>query len=201
MKKNITLEYYDTNANELIQLYNSAKVEELHALFLKYIHKNDKVLDIGFGSGRDLKEIMKITPNIFGLDACEKFIHNAENINGLKARVAQSVLPEIHIEEFNRDIAKFDVIVSIAVFMHLNREEIEQTIEKMKSIMIKNGVVIISYSINRQHSDDERHFESLNQAYMVATFRKFGFTIVEEIIAHDGLDREIRWVTQIFRGV
>lgn len=198
MKKNSTVKFYDNNAEELINRYDNAKVDQLYALFSRYIQKDDVVLDIGFGSGRDLKEIMKITPNIFGLDACEKFIKNAENISGLKGRVAKSVLPEIYIEQFNIDISKFDVIVSIAVFMHLNAKKIEQTVEKMKSIVTESGIVIISYSLNRKNSD-ERHFEPLSQKNMIEVFKKYGFAMVEELNTCDGLNRDIGWVTQVYR--
>ncbi len=198
MKKNSTAEYYTNNAEELITRYDNANVEQLHNLFSKYIMKDDTVLDLGFGSGRDLQEIMKITPNIFGLDACEKFIESAEQNNVLKGRVAKSILPDIETDKFQVDITKFDVIVSIAVFMHLSMIEIEQTIEKMKSILIKNGIVIVSYSLKRQ-SIDKRHFEPLSRDIMIEVFRKFGFIVIDEFKNNDGMDRDIEWVTQVYK--
>lgn len=198
MKENITVKFYDNNAEELINRYDNVKVEQLHTLFSKYIKKNDAVLDIGFGSGRDLKEIMKITFNVFGLDACEKFIKNAENISTLKGRVAKSILPDIAIDNFQVNITKFDVIVSIAVLMHLSIKEVEQTIEEMKSILTKNGLVIISYSLKRQ-SVDERYFERLSRNSMIEIFRKFGLTKIDEVENNDGMNRDIEWVTQVYR--
>ena len=198
MEKNSTVKFYDNNAEKLINRYDNAKVEPLHNLFSKYIKKDDTVLDIGFGSGRDLKEIMKITSNIFGLDACEKFIENAEHNSVLKGRVAKSILPDITIDEFQVNVTKFDVIVSIAVLMHLSIKEIEQSIEKIKSILTKNGIVIISYSPNRI-STDERHFEPLSREIMIHIFRKFGFTVIDEFQNSDGLKRDIDWVTQVYK--
>jgi len=198
MKKNSTLKFYDNNAEELITRYDNAKVEQLHALFAKYIQKNDAVLDIGFGSGRDLKEIMKITSNVFGLDACEKFIKNAEYNSALKGRVTKSILPDIIIDKFQVNITRFDVIVSIAVLMHLSMEEIEQSIEKMKSILTENGIVIISYSFGRR-SNDMRHFESLSSEVMIHIFKRFGFTIIDEFQNSDGLKRDIDWMTQVYK--
>ncbi len=198
MKKNSTVEYYDNNAKELIKRYDNAKVEQLHTLFLKYIQKDDIVLDIGFGSARDLKEIMKITSNVFGLDACEKFIENAKYNSILKGRVAKSILPDITIDKFQVNITRFDVIVSIAVLMHLSITEIELTIEKMRSILTKKGILIISYSLHRQNID-ERHFEPLSREIMIQIFRKFGFTEIEEYQNNDGMNRDIEWITQVYR--
>jgi len=198
MKKNSTVKFYENNAEELITRYDSANVEQLHAFFSKYIKKDDAVLDIGFGSGRDLKEILKITSNVFGLDACEIFIQNAEKISGLKGRVAKSVLPEIQIDQFKINISKFDVIVSVAVFMHLNVKEIEQTVKKIKSIILENGICMISYSLHRKNID-ERHFEPLYREDIVKIFEKFGFDIIDEFENNDGLSRDIKWVTQVYR--
>ena len=55
-----TLDFYDDNAKKLIVTYDNAKVASLEKLFQKYITKGDTVLDIGFGSGRDLKTIQTI---------------------------------------------------------------------------------------------------------------------------------------------
>jgi ubiquinone/menaquinone biosynthesis C-methylase UbiE len=54
---------------------------------LNFYKNNAKVLDIGFGSGRDLRTIQTISPNIFGLDACEQFV-NHSNKTTLKGKVA-----------------------------------------------------------------------------------------------------------------
>ena len=198
MKKNCTAEYYDNNAKELITRYDNANVVQLHTLFSKYIKRDDIVLDIGFGSGRDLKEIMKITPNIFGVDSCEKFIENSEQKSAMKGRLAKSILPDIVTNKFQVNIDKFDVIVSVAVLMHLNMIEIEQTIEEMKSILTKNGIVIISYSLHRKNID-ERHFEPFSREIMIHIFRKFGFTLIDEFQNNDGLSRDIEWLTQVYR--
>ena len=198
MKENSTIKFYNKHAKELINQYDNAKVEQLHILFSKYIKKDDTVLDIGFGSGRDLKEIKKITSNVFGLDACKKFIENVEHDSVLKGQVAKSVLPDIIIDKFKVNITRFDVIVSIAVLMHLSIVEIVQTIEKMKSILTKNGIVIISYSLERR-SVDERHFESLSREIMIDIFRRLGFSEIDKFQNNDGMNRDIKWVTQVYR--
>jgi len=198
VEKNITRDFYNNHAEELINQYDHAKVVQLHSLFSKYIRIDNVVLDIGFGSGRDLREISKITPNIFGIDACEKFIKNAEQNITLQGRVTKSILPDIIIDGFKINVDSFDVIVSIAVLMHLDMKEIEQTIEKMKSILTMNGIVIISYSLKRKHIDD-RHFEPLTREIIRDIFRKFGFIKIDESQNNDGMNRKIEWVIQVYR--
>jgi len=54
---NKTQTYYNQNHKELIERYNSATLPQLNKLFNQYIQKSHKVLDIGFGSGRDLRGV------------------------------------------------------------------------------------------------------------------------------------------------
>jgi 2-polyprenyl-3-methyl-5-hydroxy-6-metoxy-1,4-benzoquinol methylase len=112
MKDNKTLDFYKNNAKELITKYDNAQVKSLDKLFEKYIYKYAKVLDIGFGSGRDLRMIQAISPNVFGLDACEEFADHANNTT-LKAYF------QIAIDKIKSSANKFDVVISIAVLMYL----------------------------------------------------------------------------------
>lgn len=195
---NSTLNYYDNNANELIIKYNKAELKQLHSTFEKYIKLDDIILDIGFGSGRDLKVIQTITPNIYGLDSCDIFVNNMKN-NGLKGRIAKSVLPNINIKEFEVPVDKFNVVVSIAVFMHLNINDIEKSIENIKKVLKKDGMIILSYSLKRQILD-ERHFEHLSKLEMTQIFEKFAFIEIDCFENHDVMNRDIEWITQIFKS-
>jgi cyclopropane fatty-acyl-phospholipid synthase-like methyltransferase len=198
IQKNKTLNFYNNNAQNLIPLYNDAKIELLEKLFQKYISKDDTVLDIGFGSGRDLKIIQTITSKAHGLDACEVFIENA-NKTTLKGKVAKSILPNIDITNFKTTVNKFDVIISIAVLMHLTKQEIKKTICNIKEVLIDNGVVIISYPHERA-STDERHFENMNKEIMTKLFNKCNFIMIEEFENKDALNRDIYWITQIYKS-
>ena len=190
---NKTLQYYKNNANILIDKYDNANMSKLYSLFDKYIKKDDTVLDIGFGSGRDLNIISKITNNIFGVDACDKFIINS-NKDNLKGRIAKSILPDIDISKFQFNTGKFDVIISIAVIMHLTFEEIEQTVQNMKKILKQNGKIIISYSLQREAIDD-RFFENLTRDKMT----KLWFAEKKYFYNIDNMNRKIEWITQVYK--
>ena len=68
---NKTQIYYNQNNKELIERYNSATLPQLNKLFKKHIQKSHKVLDIGFGSGHDLKYIRTLGVECWGVDAIE----------------------------------------------------------------------------------------------------------------------------------
>ncbi len=71
MKKNSN--FYSKNHISLIKQYNSIS-SPLKPLFDKYIQSNHKVLDIGFGSGRDLRYIKSLGIDCYGVDNCKEFV-------------------------------------------------------------------------------------------------------------------------------
>lgn len=191
---NPTLDFYDNNAKELISRYDNADLKQLHNIFQKYIKSDNDVLDLGFGSGRDMKFLNSITPNVYGVDACDTFVDNMVN-NGFKDKATKSILPEINIDKLKTN--KFDVVVSIAVIMHLNLIEIDELIKNIKQILKNQGIVIISYSLERSSSDD-RHFEPLTKSIITDVLKKYSFVEIESFENTDVLNRNIKWLTQIF---
>jgi cyclopropane fatty-acyl-phospholipid synthase-like methyltransferase len=170
-------------------------MEDLNKIFNKLIYQHSYVLDIGFGSGRDLNYIKNITKNIYGLDGSIEFVNNLKKDNFYRNRVAVSHLPSINTQLFN--INKFDIIISIAVFMHLTKDEILQTIKNLKNILTKNGKVIISYS-TKSRDNDKRDFLEITRVEMTTLFINENFKEIKTISSVDSLGRDIEWVTQIY---
>jgi len=139
-----TINFYNQNYLQLIKTYDNVEMKTLHSIFKKNIQKNSTILDIGFGSGRDLHYLQSISRNIYGLDASEKFVNNLKTDSFFKDRVSISTLPNINTSAFNIKI--FNTIILIAVLMHLDREEIKKTITNIKKKCIIGSKVIISYS-------------------------------------------------------
>jgi SAM-dependent methyltransferase len=193
---NLTLDFYDKHANDLIKKYDKANLEQLYSFLTKYIKNGDNILDLGFGSGRDLKFMQTITSNIFGLDSCETFINNLKN-NGFNGRVAKSILPNINLNELDFVPNKFDVITSIAVLMHLNILDINRSIINIKKKLVNNGMIIISYSLKRKIIDN-RHFEPLSKDIITDLFQNNDFLEIDSFENLDVMNRNIIWVTQVF---
>jgi len=192
---NKTISYYNENYQELLIRYDGATMKELYKILDKFVYKNSFVLDIGFGSGRDLNYIKSITKNIYGLDGSIEFVNNLKQDKFYKNRVALSQLPEINTRFFNTN--KFDIIISIAVLMHLKKDEIVQTIKKIKKILTKNGKVIISFS-TKSRDNDQRDFLEITTIEMITLFINENFKEVKTVSSYDSLDRDIEWVTQIY---
>jgi len=191
--ENKTSSYYQNNHKTLIKRYNSATLSSLNQLFTYYIKKDDKVLDIGFGSGRDLQQIKTLGAACWGVDACQGFIDNLGEDSYFKDRLFCAKLPILGLEMG----FKFDVVVSIAVIMHLTKDEIRAWIEDLKNYLAIGGVVIVSYSTTAR-TNDERFFEDLDDGVVEQLFRESGFRLAEEVCSSDGLQRDIEWRSGVY---
>jgi len=191
--ENKTSSYYQNNHKTLIKRYNSVTLSSLNQLFTQYIKKDDKVLDIGFGSGRDLQQIKTLGAECYGVDSCQGFIDNLVEDDYFKDRLFCAKLPILGLEMG----FKFDVVVSIAVIMHLTKDEIEAWIEDLKNYLAIGGVVIVSYSTTAR-TNDERFFEDLRDGVVEKLFTESGFRLVEEVCSFDGLQRDIEWRSGVY---
>ena len=190
-----TIQFYNKNYITLLDQYDNARMYEPYQFFDKYITKDNIVLDLGFGSGRDLNYIKNITNDIYGIDGSIKFINNLKRDKFYENRISLSLLPKINTSFFK--INTFDIIISIAVFMHLTKDKIIKTIKNIKNKLNSNARVIISYS-TKSRDNDERDFYKISKDEMTYLFNNENFKEVEFIINNDSLNRKIEWVTQVY---
>ena len=192
-----TIEYYDSCANELIERYDKADMSELHTVFDRYIQPGQKVLDLGFGSGRDMLYLKHKGVDIFGIDASEAFVQHFEKQQPSEKKIVfHSILPDITLpKELEHS---FDTICSVATWMHLPEEVHPEAIMSMKCFLKDDGIVILSYSCTPRENDP-RFFEALVPEQVANLFELSGFRLIEDIYTSDGLGRdEVKWVTQVF---
>jgi len=185
--------FYEKNYAKLIKNYDEADTKKLHLSFKKLIKKNDKVLDIGFGSGRDLKYIQTLGAECYGVENCKGFLKNFKKELGFQNKLFYGKIPNLKLP-IN---IKFDIITLIAVIMHLNLIKIEKSIKNLKKILKNNGIIIVSYSLGKR-KNDERFFENLDEKIIDEIFLRNGFIKLESIKNNDGMKRKIDWITGIY---
>ena len=194
-----TFEFYETNASDLIDRYESADMSALHKQLVKHIQASSKVIDIGFGSGRDLAFLQSKGFDIYGIDPLPAFVMQAQHrfpkINN-HFRIG-SFLSLNTPDDWQKS---FDAVISIAVWMHLNAHEHSKAIDSIKSLLKPNGIVILSFSIGGRESNDGRHFEPLELHDVIETFKNAGFYLIESQCTPDSLGRDaIKWATVVMK--
>ena len=193
-----TISYYDNSADKLIPSYEIADMSELHSLLLSTLSPKSKVLDIGFGSGRDLAFLQNNVFDIWGIDPSHMFVDYAkERFSNISDHFFIGSLPHLDIPK--ELLHSFDSVTLIAVWMHLPKESYEDSIISLCSLLKPQGKVILSYSVTPRIGETERYFENVDTVLLQDLFKRYGFTRVATINNKDGLgEREITWVTEAY---
>ena len=143
------------NERELIEYYNKfneekrlntmhGKVEFLTAIkyIEKYLNKNDKIIDIGAGTGKYSKYFLDLG---YDVTAVELVKHNLRQIEdkGIKAILGNAVdLSKIEDESF-------DITILFGPMYHLiSMGEKIKALQEAKRITKKGGYIFISYCMN-----------------------------------------------------
>jgi len=194
-----TQQFYENHSHDLIERYDSADMSELHQLLAKHIRPNSKIIDIGFGSGRDLAFLQSNDHDIYGIDPVETFVTQAQHrFTDIREhfRVGSFLSSDILSDWLN----SFDTVISIAVWMHLKAHERPKAIETIKALVKLNGIVILSFSLGGRDSDDGRHFEPLELQEVIDEFNDAEFSVIESVCTQDSLGRDsIQWATAVFK--
>ena len=194
-----TIKFYNTNATKFIDRYDNADMSSLHKLLLKYIPKNNNILDIGFGSGRDLQFLYDNGYDTWGIDPSAKFVANAKaRFSTLQNQFFEASVP------FDKKVLgltkEFDAVISIAMWMHLQHQQYKDVVKSIVSILNGSSTVIISYS-EGSRADDERYFEDVDLKYIIQLFNNEGFRLVDTVTNGDSLDRDsLTWITVVFKN-
>jgi len=198
-----TLAYYQDNAKHLSQRYESAKVDNIHTLLLKTFPITSRLLEIGCGSGRDASFMHHNGYDILAIDGSMEMIAEAKRCHPeLADRLEVVRIPD----ELYFEPSSFDGVYSIATLMHLDKDAIDITIEKIAMILKPSGKFFFSVSLQRDdvndHSEDEkgRYFTDMSEFEWVKCCEKYGLQLEHSETTGDGLDRDgIVWLTCVAR--
>jgi SAM-dependent methyltransferase len=117
-----TVAFYANNAVSVAARYESV-VSGLSDHFSRAFHTNSKLLDIGFGSGRDLAALVKSGHDCYGIDPTVELIDAARRLHPeLTGKLGQGALPDLE-PPFS---GSFDGILCSAVLMHLRVDQLDR---------------------------------------------------------------------------
>ena len=133
---NNTIQYYNNNANEYFDSTSQVNLEELYDKFLSYIPAGGSIMDLGCGSGRDVKWFRDHGYDAYGLDASEKLVSIA--CRKLQIPIELGIIEEWVAEE------PVDGIWCCASIMHLDEKAVEQFFSNLKYNLKSNGVLFMS---------------------------------------------------------
>ncbi|MGD9210221.1 MAG: class I SAM-dependent methyltransferase [Desulfobacteraceae bacterium] len=194
-----TADFYHQHANDIASVYQTA-LGGIQRHFAQSFPPGCFVLDIGFGSGRDLKALLDAGYDAHGVEPCEKFIALAvEYFPALKGLVKKDALPDL------KRIPKesYDGILCSAVLMHLPKELLFDSAYAIRRILKTGGRLLISIpvdsTIENNRDSKGRLFNGVTPENFQLIFERIGFRMISRWDDPDSLGREQRnWVVMLF---
>lgn len=132
-----TLQYYEDHAEEYVDATTDIDMRTLYERFLSQLQPGARILDVGCGSGRDLRAFSERGYIAEGIEPCEKLARIAQQFSGRPVTVqdAQSLLPK----------GDYDGVWACASVLHVHRSEQHAVISRLILCLKPGGVLYISF--------------------------------------------------------
>lgn len=184
-----TKEYYAKNYETYIESTLKVDMSEHYKHFLPYLPSNAKILDVGFGSGRDLIHFKDLGYDVLGVDNVQEFVDEAQKI-GLNVRLEDFETLEYQ-EEFNGIWASASL---------LHTKQLFSVLKNLYNALKTNGVLYLSMKEGRGIKvENGRLYHYVDEQELALLCLKVGFKILESYKAGDLLRRESIWINIILR--
>lgn len=136
-KEQLTIEAYEKAPKSWSDYFNSGGGWPNELKVFKKLLPKGRVLEIGAGSGRDAKELLKLGYDYVGTEISEKFIDLAKK-NSPKAKFIKMSLYDLSFPY------KFDGFWASAVLLHVPKNRIDEALSSLASNLKNNAVGFIS---------------------------------------------------------
>ncbi len=212
-----TVNVYDRHAAEFAGRYAQADVAASQQLLLRHLAPRSRVLEIGCGSGRDAVFLARNGLVVTGTDASAGMLavaRRAAPTPGPGLPPGEGPPPALRFLQVAFPLPagaallseRFDAVVALAVVMHVPDQQLFEFAFQVRSLLERNGTLIISASSGRAgldptgHDHQGRLFNERPPGELRLLFERLGFRFVAQHDADDGLGRpEVHWSTLVFR--
>ena len=193
---NKTIEYYNQNASEYFSNTVNVNFDQLRRKFVSYLPENATIIDIGCGSGRDVKAFCEMGYQAIGLDASEELAAEARK--------------QLDVEVVAGDMTKwkaqkpFDGIWCCAALLHLHEEEADCFFQNLRFNLKPGGVLFLSVKEGILSGFDEkgRYMQNYTEQELQAKLEAVGLEIIEIDNTIDQLGRDdFHWLNAFARRV
>lgn len=132
-----TIEYYNQNAEQFVQVTLSVDFAATQERFLEKLSVGAYILDFGCGSGRDTKYFLDKGYQVEATDGSAELCRLAGEHTGI--RVKQMLFEELDGYE------KYDGIWACSSILHLEKRVLKDVLKKMAATLKTKGVAYTSF--------------------------------------------------------
>lgn len=156
------MNFYDQHAQQFIDTTINLDMSEFYDKFLTLLPSNSTILDLGCGSGRDLKYFKSQGHHPIGLDPSNKMVEISQKISGchVEQRKAQDITEKVC----------YHGIWACASLLHVPYDEMNQVFNQLHHALKINGIIYCSFKYGiQQRKKQNRTFSD----YTEETFTNF----------------------------
>ena len=176
-----TIQYYEENAPAYYASTVSTNMGVIYKRFFKYMVPRGKILDVGCGSGRDMKAFKLLGYDVTGFDPSEQMAHLAAHLIGgpVGIRSARGIY----------EVQAYDGIWACASLLHIPREDLDAALRRIAIAAKDKAVFYCSFKRGEVswRDDHGRHYTGMTVQGLCQALNRNGF-YVEDMWQSGGED-------------
>lgn len=187
----LTILYYENHAEEYAARTQALDLSSLYQKFLSLIPPNGVILDVGCGSGRDLRAFRERGFSAIGIDASRALVEIAQRHSGAICLVRRFEKIDWH--------SCFDGVWACASLLHAPKSKLVDILQRLRDALKFGGAMYISVreGVGERVLPDGRYFSD----YSATEFERIisaagGLVVLESWTTSDVSPeaRDIRWL-------
>lgn len=131
-----TLDYYNENALDYFNTTVNADMDKQYKLFLKYLRKTGKILDLGCGSGRDTLYFKKLGYDVDAIDGSKKLCELATQYTNIPVKCMK--FNELDAVDY------YDGIWACSSLVHITKKELIEILKKIRKALKDDGIFYVA---------------------------------------------------------
>lgn len=182
-----TKNYYSNNSTEYISTTQNVDMSGHYEHFTKFLNVGATILDVGFGSGRDMRYFAKNGYMVMGVDNVQEFVDHAQS-EGLNV-----ALCDFHALPYNNE---FDGIWACASLLH--SDNLLLAFNNIAKALKMGGYIYLSMKYGQGATvENGRFYQYIDEQKLTNLCKQSNLTIVETYYSGDLLKRSRKWINII----